>query len=84
MITKDKIENYLFIRHKLFRINVDISNVQLGQLTPWTKSALENDFGKGATQNIKVIKDPKLLSDYLKDLYVQHLESKVYKWDKLI
>lgn len=79
MIQNDKLENYIFIRHKLFRIGKRIPNAQLAQLSPWTKVELERDFGKGASEKIIIVKDPKLLSKELKDLYISYLEMKVYK-----
>ncbi len=84
MKQNDKLENYIYIRHKLFRINAGIPNIQPKQLSPWTKGALELDFGKGASEKITVVKDPKLLSEELKYLYIKYLEMRIYKWDKLI
>ncbi len=84
MIKNDKLENYLFIRHKLFRINDGISGIQPAQLSLWTKGALELDFGKDAVAKIKSVKDPQLLPEELKDMYIRYLEMKVYKPIQLI
>ncbi|MBN9293353.1 MAG: hypothetical protein J0G96_05175 [Flavobacteriia bacterium] len=83
MIQNDSLDNYLFIRHNLYRISESIPNVPHSkQLREWTKAALDSDFGKDAWKKVKSIKDPKELSTELKDLYIQQLEMKLFRWDK--
>lgn len=76
----NNIENYILIRHKLFFINEGNDEYHHPkQLKQWKKSTLVEDLGEGAYEKVKVIKDPKMLSEEVKDLYIKYLELKVYK-----
>ncbi len=84
MITNDSLDNYLFIRHQLFRIGISKEAHNIPQLHAWNKTTIEDDFGKNTWQNIRQIKNPMDMESDLKDLYIKYLERKVYKWDQLI
>lgn len=85
MMENDSLNNYLFIRHKLYRISKASPNTSHpAQMREWTKAALNDDFGKDAWKKVKVIKDPKKLSLDFKDLYIQQLEMKLFRWHQLM
>lgn len=84
MVENDSLDNYQFIRHKLFRLSKAIPNVsQSAQLIEWRKATLNDDFGKDAWKKVKVIKDPKELSPELKDMYIKLLEMKLFSWSQV-
>ena len=84
MIKGDKIENYIFIRHKLFRITREAPLKEGIELAEWKKSTFQDDFGKSDLVKVKIVRDPKQLDIELQLPYIQYLEGKVYNWKQLM
>lgn len=83
MIPNDSINNYFFIRKKMFRINRNIPGVKKVALQQWNKSTFYDDFPKEKIKEVIQYETPKELPSELVFPYIDYLEMKTYRWQDL-
>ncbi|RFC54940.1 hypothetical protein [Brumimicrobium aurantiacum] len=84
MISNDRIENYFFLRKKMFRINKTVSGLNKTVLQKWDKATFFDDCPKEKIKEVIVYENPKELPEEMLLPYISFLESKVYKSNDLM
>jgi hypothetical protein len=81
----ENIENYVVVCKKLFFISsFTYEDIKTNSLDAWTWATFRRDFDKSKEKEVKMYKNGTDLPNELKDLYIKYLESKVYKWHRLL